>query len=150
MFTVPAFKDIIKNFGTWTGSGTATAIIDYEFVDFVDLLFSGTNALVPGTDYTAWSGSTYIQFTEAYLSTLANGTYWYIAEFYNSTDGTYLSDRISLIINDPSRNPAIAGSGSPATGDDPYTLFLTTWLAIISALCLLMLFFYYRMAYGRK
>jgi len=141
LFTVPPFNDIIKDFGTWAGTGTATAIIDYDFNKFVDLLFAGSSALVPGQDYIVKEGSTIITFTNAYLNTLPNGTYWFVAEF---TD--HISDRIELIIKRSIRS----GSDSPGTGDDPYTLFLTTSLAIVSALCLPMLFFYYRLAFGNS
>jgi hypothetical protein len=148
----PAGAASIENFGTWNGVGTAEAkIINYvpelDFNNFVALADAGSyKTLTPGLDYTATQGSTIITFTQTYLDGLSNGTYYYIAEY---TD--YDTQGIRLIV-DKSGNYYVSGGagegGRPSTGDDPYTLFLTTLLAIVSALCLLMLMLYYRYTYS--
>jgi len=136
----------VDDFGVWNGVGIAEATIGLEYSDFVALAFADSYSLVPQSDYTTASGSTIITFTTAYLDTLSNGTYYYIAEF---TD--YDTRWIRLIINKPGNYSVTGGAGEggrPSTGDDPYMLFLTTLLAIISALCLFMLMFYYRYTYS--
>jgi len=152
----PAAAINIINFGTWNGVGTASATITgtgsmpgFDFIDFVDLAVADSYTLLrPNIDYIATQGSTIITFTTAYLNKLSNGTYYYIAEYTN-----YDTQNIRLIVNKPA-NHSVAGNageggegGLAATGDDPYMLFLTTLLAIVSALCLFMLTLYYRLAF---
>jgi len=136
----------VTDFGVWSGSGTVSAWIDLDYYKdkFEDLVFAGTYKPVPIQYYTAAQGSTIITFTEAYLNSLPNGEYWFIAEF-----ASYDTRRIELIV-DRHDGRIGRGSDSPDTGDDPYTLLLTTWLAVISALSLVMLSFYYRLAYGNS
>jgi len=131
---------------TWTGTGPISVEIKLPYNEFEDLVFADTYKDVPKGFFNVKKGSTIITFTEAYLSTLADGTYFYIAEF------KYVDAEFELIIERQS-SPVIDGDGdydgdNPATGDDPYTIILTTWLAILSALCMCMLGIYYRLAYS--
>jgi len=148
----PATAADILDFGTWSGVGTATAKIinhipELDFSNFIALAVADSyKTLTPGLDYTATQGSTIITFTETYLDSLPNGIYEYIAEYT-----TYDTSGIQLIINKQSNNTVTGGAGEggrPSTGDDPYTLFLTTLLTIVSALCLFMLMLYYRYTYS--
>jgi len=143
----PSFNEIIYDFGTWTGTGTATAYINLDASGFQALVFANTRAVVPPSYYSIVSGSTFITFTETYLKTLSNGTYYFIAEY-----DTYDTHLIQLVINNRNSTAVSGntdGSNSPSTGDDPYMLMLTTTLAIVSALCLFMLLLYYRLAYSK-
>jgi len=157
--TFPDNTDIIHDFGTWSGQGERTAYLSLAAADFLALKSLNSGTLVPGQDYYITPGSTYITFREAYLQSLANGVYRYIAEYTQ-----YDTHEIRLVIanqnpgdnnnnNDNNSNnnnnnvtggAGEGGGGSPSTGDDPYMLFLTTMLAIVSALCLFMLMLYYR------
>jgi len=73
---------VITDFGTWTGSGTSAAKLDAEPSEFVRLKL-GDN-IVSETHYTVTTGSTVITLAEAYIKTLADGTYKYRAEFTNN------------------------------------------------------------------
>jgi hypothetical protein len=125
---------VIYDFGTWTGSGERTCYIDADHEKFMYLVYAGNLSPVSSQFYYILPGSTYIIFKEAYLNTLPNGVYYFIAEF---TD--YDSSRIKLVIDRPENASGGSYNGSPKTGDDPYILFLTTALAIVSLNCLLLL-----------
>ena len=139
----PVYPGVVtKDFGVWSGSGTASAYIslDYYTDGFQDLVFADTFISVPDTAYIATQGSTIITFYESYLSTLAPGTYYFVAEFND-----YETRSIWLTITG-NRISGNAGGG-PATGDDTYIPFLTTILAIVSALCLMTLLLYYKFTF---
>ncbi|MCL2526284.1 MAG: hypothetical protein FWE46_04450, partial [Coriobacteriia bacterium] len=66
---------------------------------------------IPASSYTVRYGSTIVTFSNAYLNTLSNGTYYYTMVF---TGGT--SDRIRLDINRPqqtTRPPAPTPTPAP-------------------------------------
>jgi len=68
-----------QHFGTWTGSGTRTAIVNADPANFIQLTLGGFP--VGSANYTVTAGSTAITLHESYLKTLANGNYTYRAEF---------------------------------------------------------------------
>jgi LPXTG-motif cell wall-anchored protein len=74
---------VLTGFDTFTGSGSSSTEIDADAAKFVRLLNDGQE--VDPQNYTVQSGSTIITLKESYLTTLANGTYDFTAEF---TDGT--------------------------------------------------------------
>lgn len=96
-----------------------------------------TNAY--GTNTTVAQGGSVITFNEAYLKTLSNGTYWYVAEF---SDGT--SENIRLRVNKaaaqspaPAPAPASPGSGVPQTDDGNLTaLWAMLMASALGLLCL--------------
>jgi LPXTG-motif cell wall-anchored protein len=96
---------VITHFGTWTGSGTATAKVDIDYTlgKFVKLTLGGVD--VSPANYTVANGSTVITLNESYLKTLANGNYTFRVHF---TDG--YAD-LNLTVAVPS------GGGIPQTGD---------------------------------
>ncbi|GHU64862.1 hypothetical protein AGMMS49983_11510 [Clostridia bacterium] len=144
---VPLYE-VIRNFGTWRGSGTASSYISADYNKFVRLLHSDGTPVDPGY-YTAASGSTIITFTTAYLDTLANGEYYYIAEY---TDGE--TPNIQLIIdreagtdpdspNTPGASDATGTSGvsrTPDTGDETAAslLFVLMLLSIAGIITLVL------------
>jgi hypothetical protein len=101
----PEIYPVVSDFGIWTGSGTASAKVNAPFGKFLYLVHEG-GSRVSGSNYQAVSGSTIITFSQAYLNTLANGTYYYQAVF---SDGH--SDPIKLVIN------RRASGSLPAAGD---------------------------------
>jgi LPXTG-motif cell wall-anchored protein len=109
----------MNHFGTWTGSGTASAKVDIDYTlgKFVKLTLNGVD--VAPANYTVANGSTVITLTESYLKTLANGSYTFRAHF---TDG--YSD-LNLTVNVPS------GGGIPQTGD--------TGLPLVASIAVLLL-----------
>ena len=102
-----------KHFGTWEGTGGATASTDAEYARFVRLLLN--DEVVDPGNYTVTEGSTIITLAEAYLATLANGTYTFVAEF---TDG-FASFNLTVTVqpNTGENTGPGSGSGSPQTGD---------------------------------
>ena len=128
---------VIQDFGTWTGSGTAAALVDANYLEFQQLVVASTGLPVPTAYYSVSSGSTKISFTEAYLNTLSNGTYYYIAQF-NQFD----SAQIMLVINRPNApapppTPTPApGGGMPVSGDDPTLLIVVIALACAAVVLL--------------
>jgi hypothetical protein len=90
---LPVVYPVTTHFGTFTGTGTATARIDGTYAKFLRLEYNGS--IVDPSNYTTWEGSTYIQLTEAYLKTYANGAYHSFIAVYS--DGT--SENIHLDVN---------------------------------------------------
>jgi hypothetical protein len=86
---------VTAHFGTWNGSGTATATIDADHLKFAGLLKDGV--AVDASAYTITPGSTVITLSEAYLKGLAVGDHSFTALF---TDGA--SEALTL---------RVAGSG---------------------------------------
>ncbi|MFP3156147.1 leucine-rich repeat domain-containing protein [Lachnospiraceae bacterium ZAX-1] len=108
--TVPGTPDVdrkavLEDFGTFTGSGELSAIVDADDITFVRLLLKGKE--VKSSNYEITSGSTIITLNEVYMKTLANGTYAFIAEF---SDGN--SEEIELIVDVNSSG----GNTSPGNG----------------------------------
>jgi len=101
----------ITHFGEWSGAGHAEARIDAPIEKFVRLWLG--DSIIDERHYTVREGSTIITFNEAYLLTLANGTYEYVAEY---TDGEAL---IVLEVSRLDSLPAVTvnpdGSGSAGT-----------------------------------
>jgi hypothetical protein len=124
------------SFGTWSGTGDMTALVDGPLSKFVRLTANGIE--IDSAYYTLSTGSapistlstlsasgdtTLITLKEAYLKTLSPGTYNLIAEY---TDG--ISDPIELII------PALPGGGgggskTPGTGHSAGILLVIAALA---------------------
>ena len=108
----PTPYPVIQNFGTFTGSGTATGIVDGPFGSFVRLVLLGTGAVVDPTNYTVVEGSTVITLRESYLKTLANGEYTFRAEFTNGYADLKLVVNVQGNVND--------GKGFPQTSDNQF------------------------------
>ncbi|MDR2599333.1 MAG: hypothetical protein LBC73_03555 [Oscillospiraceae bacterium] len=68
-----------QDFGTWTGSGDASATIDADFESFIQLSLDGK--AVDTNNYSAKSGSTIITLYESYIETFDYGEYTFRAEF---------------------------------------------------------------------
>ena len=124
---------VIKHFGTFTGSGTATGEINYPFYsgtsDFTELKLNG--ATVAASNYTVTEGSHVITLTQAYLSTFLNGNYTFRA-FFNT--GAYAD--LNLVVANPNAPGAGAGAGGgangvPQTSDVNTTLGWTVVLALV-------------------
>ena len=104
--SVSSSYPIQQHFTDFTGSGTTSALIDATTgAAFVDLLFQG-NVIDPA-NYTATTDPTTnvatITLSEAYLKTLSNGSYAFVATY---SDGE--TEPISLLVN---------VATIPATGD---------------------------------
>jgi len=107
---------VLSHFGTWSGSGTATARIDGDHTKFVRLLLHGN--VVATTNYTTAAGSTIVTLNESYLRSFANGTYNFRAEF---TEGF---SNLTLIVSHNFGNV-------PQTGISDMTgTIITMWLSI--------------------
>ena len=128
-----------SGFGTFTGSGDLTGTANGPYDKFVRLLINGEE--VNSKNYTIAEGSTVITLKEAYLKTLANGTYTVKAEFTDDTAETTLT--VKLDSNGTSGNgtsgnrtsgSGTSGSGTsgsrPKTGDDSV---IWSWLALMAA-----------------
>ena len=123
----PVKYPVLTHFGTWTGTGTATAKVDADHPKFTHLTLNG--ATVDLNHYTITPGSTVITLGEVHLNTLANGTYTYIAHF---TDGS--SEAITLTVNRAITNPA---TGTPQTGDTSLAgIGAVLLLSALGSLCL--------------
>ncbi|MDR1953357.1 MAG: hypothetical protein LBQ21_02610, partial [Clostridiales Family XIII bacterium] len=107
---------VITHFGKWSGTGTATARIDADYVKFVALYYSG--AKVDRANYTVTEGSTVITLSERYLKTFPDGKYTFIATF---TDG--YSAEIMLEID---RKGGIKTGDDSGIGISVLTLLLAT------------------------
>lgn len=94
---------VLSHFGTWTGSGTATAKVNADYSKFIRLLLSSN--VVDPSNYVKSDGSTVIILKESYLKTLANDTYTFRAEF---TDG--YAD-LTLTVNVPEPDDAVDVTG---------------------------------------
>jgi len=82
---------VLENFGTWTGSGARTARVSADSNDFQRLTLGGN--VVSSNHYTVTAGSTVITLSAGYISTLADGTHNFRAEF-----STGYAD-LALIVN---------------------------------------------------
>ncbi|MDR0841246.1 MAG: Ig-like domain-containing protein [Christensenellaceae bacterium] len=115
---------LLNDFGTYNGTGTVSARIGADYDDFIRLEDERGN-VIPRQYYTVTRGSTIITFTQAYLNTLAKGTYSYAAYFIDGvTRPIYLTVGGS------------AGISIPRTGDEAVML-LPMALLLGAALCLL-------------
>jgi hypothetical protein len=96
------------DFGIFTRgeTGTRTSTITAPKAEFVRLELNGT--VIPASNYTVTEGSTIIELTNAYLNSLASGTYYYTAVFQGAS-----ANNIKLVV-DVSR----ASGSNPYTGDD--------------------------------
>ncbi|MCL1903321.1 MAG: hypothetical protein FWF94_02760 [Oscillospiraceae bacterium] len=75
---------LLTPFEEWKGTGTATVKIDAAFSAFKKVVLKKEGSPdkdVDKANYEAKEGSTIITFKEAYLSSLANGTYSFVAIF---------------------------------------------------------------------
>ena len=114
----PIKLNITSNFNAiiGSGSGSVSATIDADFIDFQRLLLGNTT--VDPDDYEITSGSTIITLKEHHLNALAVGTHEYRAEF--SINNMYAFADLILIKEAPKTNiegPAESNSNSPKTGD---------------------------------
>ena len=78
----------IQDFGTFTGSGTATGKSDLNDEDFEVLALKGTQ-VDEFANFDITTGSTIITLREAYLKTFPNGTYTFRA-FFNTTVDNFI------------------------------------------------------------
>jgi LPXTG-motif cell wall-anchored protein len=107
---------VIVDFGTWKGTGTATAEVDADFTKFVQLTLDGK--VVDTASYSV--GGSVITLSEGYLKSLANGSYTFTAEF---TDGsatlplTVDVQTTGTVTPPPTSGTTPATSGLPKTGD---------------------------------
>lgn len=83
----------VTGFGTFTGSGNLTGKVDAPFEKFEKLLIDGKK--VDSSNYTVAEGSTVITLNEAYLKTLANGTYTATAQFTDGKASTALTVNVA-------------------------------------------------------
>jgi len=130
--------DVIDDFGTWTGSGTAIGEVDYDPASHFYLL-AHKDKIVDPSNYNITSGSTVITLSEAYLSTLPNGNYTFTAFFYNAQTTIVVFAELNLTVNNPNvpgggGNGATGGgaNGVPQTSDINNTLLWTLVLALIA------------------
>jgi LPXTG-motif cell wall-anchored protein len=105
---ITPLSPVLDHFGTWTGSGSATAKIDADHTTFVRLLKDGVE--VDSKYYTITQGSTIITLSESYLKTLANGTHTFVAHF---TDGR--SENITMTVNAKSTGSQNGGTQNEST-----------------------------------
>jgi titin len=122
--TTPAYQ-VVYDFGVWSGQGPATAYVSADYDKFFQLVYPDLTP-VPTAYYTTAPGSTYIILTEAYLQTLPDGLYYYIAEY---TDGDTRLIWLQIDHNGTSGNGNDSGT-IPATSDNP-------WLPLSATACLL-------------
>jgi hypothetical protein len=94
--------NVLDDFGTWTGSGTAFARIDADSSKFVELRLG--SLVISPSYYVVTSGSTVVTLAESYLQTLSNGSYDYTVYF---TDGS--ASPVTLVVN-------AQGGGTGGTG----------------------------------
>lgn len=131
----PKIYPVSKDFGEWTGSGSATAIVDADSAGFVRLLLNDQE--VDPQNYTASQNPIVLTLKESYLNTLGNGTYQFTAEFKGGTSGL-----IALTVNKPAGGDGPGGSGNgnqPNTGEEAdWTLWL--WLGATTLVILNILF----------
>ncbi|MDR1184220.1 MAG: hypothetical protein LBK67_05440 [Coriobacteriales bacterium] len=97
----------LKDFGSWTGSGTANATVDADDALFETLILNGT--IVDAANYTHASGSNVVTLSEKYLSGLANGRHTF---FVSYSDGN--SDPLTLDVSRPGPLPATSDSSAAA------------------------------------
>jgi hypothetical protein len=139
--TVSTIIPVVQGFGTWAGTGTATAKVNVPLAKFQRLLAPDDTVLVAGKDYDVAEGSTVITLSESYLKTLENGAYAFSAEF---SDGTaYIPLEVGVTAagekeetvatgdNDTNKDTGAAtpASGLPKTGDLLSALLWTVALA---------------------
>jgi len=118
--------DVLNDFMKFDGTGDRFAKVDVSSSRFLRLEHKGAG--VDPTNYKVTEGSTIITFTEAYLKTLANGTYYYVAVF---TDG--YAD-LTLVVDVQSTTDPDTGSTTdiPKTGDGGLLwLLLAGCLAVV-------------------
>ncbi|MDR1387603.1 MAG: hypothetical protein LBJ44_08485, partial [Propionibacteriaceae bacterium] len=115
----PLVYAVVVHYDVWTGEGAATAVVDADHAKFVRLTLDGVEVDPDG--YAVEPGSTIITLTEAYLSTLPDGSYEFVAHF---TDGS--SEGIGLTI-------ARAGRSEPDTGLPLTGLVVSAWAALAAA-----------------
>ncbi|MDR1294841.1 MAG: InlB B-repeat-containing protein, partial [Bifidobacteriaceae bacterium] len=77
----PTTHETLTHFGTFTGSGTRWASTSANHAGFIGLRLDGE--AVDPANYATDGGdeTTVVTLSEAYMMTLANGTYWFIADF---------------------------------------------------------------------
>ncbi|MDR0626682.1 MAG: hypothetical protein LBG11_05395, partial [Bifidobacteriaceae bacterium] len=112
----PVTHQVVEPFGSWSGQGEATAVVEGSPTDLIGLVLDGV--LVDPSVYTVTAGpagSVSITLTNGYLASLPVGVYQFIAEF---TDG--VSGPISLSIQQsPGPGPSPSPSPSPAPSPKP-------------------------------
>jgi hypothetical protein len=88
----------IKDFGSWKGSGTASATVDADDTLFEVLSLNGE--IIDAANYTHTSGSSIITLSEDYLSGFADGSYTFFASY---SDGN--SEPLTLDVSHPGPLP---------------------------------------------
>jgi len=121
---------IIKNFGSWTGKGTAKAIVDLEREHFIELLKDGKT--VSPSNYELESGSTIITFSEAFLNTLPNGSHQFVAVFSMPDRDDYYANLMLLVNKGSSQEDVVTVTNIKSgvkTGDSTN---LIGWIAALT------------------
>jgi LPXTG-motif cell wall-anchored protein len=119
VISAPLVLPVTAHFGTWIGSGGATAIIDADSELFGSLI-GGDVVLSDGTHFTVSSGSTVITLKESHLHSLADGDHVLRAYFNHGWADLELTVARAVRPVDPEtpvvpENPsAPAVPGSPA------------------------------------
>jgi uncharacterized repeat protein (TIGR02543 family) len=129
---------VLEHFGTYAGTGTISARIDFgDPSQFVRLIYTGTNSVVDSQHFAVTIGSTIVTLTEQHAQTYPAGTHYFVAEF---SDGR--SDLIRLDIKEADTTPtptsttpedgptAPTGGGLPSTGD----LVAVCWWLVVAML----------------
>jgi len=114
---------VASDFGTWAGSGTASAKVDADSSKFLELKDKDGKTVDP-SNYTVKSGSTVIEFKEEYLKTLAEGAYTFTAYFSGGASST-----LTLTVKKAAQNNSNPNKGNPAPTGDSSHLFL--WVALL-------------------
>ncbi|MCL1803800.1 MAG: hypothetical protein FWG30_09230 [Eubacteriaceae bacterium] len=110
--------EILKAFEAYKGPGPCTAIVNEDLSRFYRLMQSGSEISPDSYSVSSTGTATIITLNESYLSTLANGTYEFLAEF------TFGYCKLSLSVK----------TGSPFTGDQMHLAFIALPLAAMLGL----------------
>ena len=128
---------VLEHFGTWFGSGTASARVGVDHGDFERLTLNGVE--VNSADYDITPGSTVITLKTSHLAGYANGSYTLVAQFSGG-----FSEGLSLIVRNPSNIPS---SETSKTGDE---MNLPVWQLMMTASLIGMLCVLFIALHGRK
>lgn len=105
----PVRYQVLEHFGTWTGVGASTAVVDRNPDGFLRLMRGGHE--VDPASYTVSRGSTVLTLDVSYLRTLAAGDHAFVAEY---VDGS--SEPIHLTVALPTRTTATEDTPLAVTG----------------------------------
>ena len=119
---------VTQHFGTWSGTGTASATVNAPHANFVRLLLNGT-AVAPA-NFTVTAGSTVITLNAAFLDTLNDGDYTFVAEFT-----TGVSQNINLTVTTAEIQPP---ASSPQTGVNSMFVWIALSIAAASGIAVIL------------